>query len=210
MWSTVNKLTICGQQECERRHRQGKTFRGSAVPWVATSGSMATPDAINPASIAPGPEARRDSTVIGKSLSKTVTDTITGPISELPGLTHFCLRPFNSLHTTRGSDGFARGLVEGLTGPPGAGEHEHTIVGYSLVKGIGDGEPIASERFSVGGHEWVRPTALYVPNTALKGQGSRQVKCAGSSQSIEDSQGQENGYQSSDCSGPAKQSQLVV
>jgi speckle-type POZ protein len=36
-----------------------------------------------------------------------------------------------------------------------AGEHEHTIVGYSLVKGIGDGEPIASERFSVGGHEWV-------------------------------------------------------
>ncbi len=37
-----------------------------------------------------------------------------------------------------------------------AGEHEHTIVGYSLVKGIGDGEPIASERFTVGGHEWVR------------------------------------------------------
>jgi len=35
------------------------------------------------------------------------------------------------------------------------GEHTHTIVGYSLVKGIGDGEPIASERFSVGGHEWV-------------------------------------------------------
>jgi hypothetical protein len=36
-----------------------------------------------------------------------------------------------------------------------AGEHEHTIIGYSLVKGIGDGEPIASERFTVGGHEWV-------------------------------------------------------
>lgn len=36
-----------------------------------------------------------------------------------------------------------------------AGEHEHTIVGYSLIKGIGDGEPIASERFTVGGHEWV-------------------------------------------------------
>ena len=35
------------------------------------------------------------------------------------------------------------------------GEHEHTIVGYSLIKGIGDGEPIASERFEVGGHEWV-------------------------------------------------------
>ena len=36
-----------------------------------------------------------------------------------------------------------------------AGEHEHTIVGYSLIKGLGDGEPIASERFTVGGHEWV-------------------------------------------------------
>lgn len=35
------------------------------------------------------------------------------------------------------------------------GEHQHVIVGYSLVKGIGDGEPIASERFTVGGHEWV-------------------------------------------------------
>ena len=35
------------------------------------------------------------------------------------------------------------------------GQHEHTIVGYGLIKGIGDGEPIASERFTVGGHEWV-------------------------------------------------------
>lgn len=35
------------------------------------------------------------------------------------------------------------------------GEHEHTICGYSLLKGIGDGEPVASERFTVGGHEWV-------------------------------------------------------
>eukprot|EP00210_Caulerpa_lentillifera_P001309 g1260.t1 len=35
------------------------------------------------------------------------------------------------------------------------GEHVHTIVGYSLIKGIGDGEPVASEKFSVGGHEWV-------------------------------------------------------
>jgi hypothetical protein len=35
------------------------------------------------------------------------------------------------------------------------GEHEHTICGYSLLKGIGDGEPIASDRFLVGGHEWV-------------------------------------------------------
>ncbi|GBF94017.1 hypothetical protein Rsub_07285 [Raphidocelis subcapitata] len=35
------------------------------------------------------------------------------------------------------------------------GGHTHTIVGYSLIKGIGDGEPIASDRFTVGGHEWV-------------------------------------------------------
>lgn len=35
------------------------------------------------------------------------------------------------------------------------GEHVHTIAGYSLVRGLGDGEPVASERFTVGGHEWV-------------------------------------------------------
>ena len=35
-------------------------------------------------------------------------------------------------------------------------------MGYSLVKGIGDGEPIASERFSVGGHEWVGAVSLCV------------------------------------------------
>ena len=29
------------------------------------------------------------------------------------------------------------------------------ISGYSLLKGIGDGEPVASDRFTVGGHEWV-------------------------------------------------------
>lgn len=44
------------------------------------------------------------------------------------------------------------------------GEHEHTIVGYSLVKGIGDGEPIASERFSVGGHEWVSASMTPMSN----------------------------------------------
>lgn len=38
-------------------------------------------------------------------------------------------------------------------------------MGYSLVKGIGDGEPIASERFTVGGHEWVSPK-LCVQHTA--------------------------------------------
>lgn len=37
------------------------------------------------------------------------------------------------------------------------GEHTHVVVGYTLVRGIGDGEPIASERFVVGGHEWVSP-----------------------------------------------------
>ena len=36
-----------------------------------------------------------------------------------------------------------------------AGSHEHVIKGYTLLKGIGDGEPIASEKFVVGGHEWV-------------------------------------------------------
>ena len=46
-------------------------------------------------------------------------------------------------------------LTDGAISRCCAGEHEHTIIGYSLVKGIGDGEPIASERFTVGGHEWV-------------------------------------------------------
>ena len=41
-------------------------------------------------------------------------------------------------------------ITETLTG-----EHQNVVVGYTLVRGIGDGEPIASERFSVGGHEWV-------------------------------------------------------
>lgn len=37
-------------------------------------------------------------------------------------------------------------------------------MGYSLVKGIGDGEPIASERFTVGGHEWVSaPASVQMP-----------------------------------------------
>ena len=49
--------------------------------------------------------------------------------------------------------------------PVNAGEHEHTIVGYSLVKGIGDGEPIASERFVVGGHDWV--SSLLATKTTL-------------------------------------------
>lgn len=118
-------------------------------PWVAFTSRMATPDAINPASIAPGPEARRDSTVIGKSLSKTVTDTITGPIFVL------CLcRCAPYLNSCYPAADWHR-CFRGLTALSGVGEHEHTIVGYSLVKGIGDGEPIASERFSVGGHEWV-------------------------------------------------------
>jgi len=26
---------------------------------------------------------------------------------------------------------------------------------YSMLRGVGDGEPIASDKFEVGGHEWV-------------------------------------------------------
>lgn len=29
------------------------------------------------------------------------------------------------------------------------------IRGFSLLKGIGDSRPVASERFTVGGHQWV-------------------------------------------------------
>lgn len=60
------------------------------------------------------------------------------------------------------------------------GEHQHVIVGYSLVKGIGDGEPIASERFTVGGHEWVsarahaRPACLPVRWRTRAAAGARQ------------------------------------
>ncbi|KAK9835467.1 hypothetical protein WJX74_000792 [Apatococcus lobatus] len=56
------------------------------------------------------------------------------------------------------------------------GEHEHTIVGYSLVKGIGDGEPIASERFSVGGHEWV---LLFYPDGKRSSSSDTHVNPAG-------------------------------
>ena len=50
-------------------------------------------------------------------------------------------------------------ITETLTGT-----HQHVVVGYTLVRGIGDGEPIASERFSVGGHEWVSS-----PNLVMHG-----------------------------------------
>jgi hypothetical protein len=29
------------------------------------------------------------------------------------------------------------------------------IEGFSMLRGVGDGEPIASDIFEVGGHEWV-------------------------------------------------------
>lgn len=81
----------------------------------------------------------------GKSSSRTVTDTIIGMKgvgrSGLSG-TRYVKRNVSSAYASSWL-----GVLQG--------EHEHTIVGYSLVKGIGDGEPIASERFSVGGHEWV-------------------------------------------------------
>ena len=46
-------------------------------------------------------------------------------------------------------------LADAAGPAPPPGTHEHVIQGYSLLKGIGDGEPIASDRFLVGGHEWV-------------------------------------------------------
>ena len=54
---------------------------------------MATPDQINPATIANTGEARRDSTVNGKSLSRTVTDTITGACLPGQGLCSASARP---------------------------------------------------------------------------------------------------------------------
>jgi len=72
--------------------------------------------------------------------SKTVTDTIVGEDFGVAGDGGCCeIAPFADPNLF----------------PLFAGGHTHTIVGYSLIKGIGDGEPIASDRFSVGGHEWV-------------------------------------------------------
>lgn len=76
---------------------------------------------------------------VQRTASKTVTDTIVGKLYMPLNLAR-CIGQVSSQLR------FARRL---------AGEHTHTIVGYSLIKGIGDGEPIASERFMVGGHEWV-------------------------------------------------------
>lgn len=56
------------------------------------------------------------------------------------------LAPTNQLAPTATSKTHTRTII---------GRHEHVISGYSLLKGIGDGEPIASDRFMVGGHEWV-------------------------------------------------------
>jgi len=56
------------------------------------------------------------------------------------------LAPTNQLAPTATSKTVTRTII---------GRHEHVISGYSLLKGIGDGEPIASDRFMVGGHEWV-------------------------------------------------------
>ena len=93
----------------------------------------------------------------GKSSSRTVTDTIIGRtwVSRYCVCRNICTKCPLSLD------------LAGRSSKPSycIGEHEHTIVGYSLVKGIGDGEPIASERFSVGGHEWVRS---YQPLSSAK------------------------------------------
>ena len=45
------------------------------------------------------------------------------------------------------------------------GEHEHTIVGYSLVKGIGDGEPIA--RWVLGSAAWAQVATVAPPPPPL-------------------------------------------
>ncbi len=82
----------------------------------------------------------------GKSSSRTVTDTIIGEL----------LLRADALNDLRQDILYSATVLRAATESMACiGEHEHTIVGYSLVKGIGDGEPIASERFSVGGHEWV-------------------------------------------------------
>jgi hypothetical protein len=36
-----------------------------------------------------------------------------------------------------------------------AGGHEFKIIGYKTLNKIVSGEPIASERFGIGGHDWV-------------------------------------------------------
>jgi hypothetical protein len=81
--------------------------------------------------------------------SKTVTDTIVG---KLVFVAH-AVRNIDIRLCTQ--EDFLLGLMLAVLCVHPAGEHTHTIVGYSLIKGIGDGEPIASERFTVGGHEWV-------------------------------------------------------
>ncbi len=82
----------------------------------------------------------------GKSSSRTVTDTIIGELLSLDDALNDLGQEISYSATVLGAATKSMACI---------GEHEHTIVGYSLVKGIGDGEPIASERFSVGGHEWV-------------------------------------------------------
>jgi hypothetical protein len=94
-------------------------------------------------------QCRRMASPAGKpnaTESKTVTDTLVGRL-------HFWLSRCVSSEGTLVARTHCH--VALLPWCSLAGEHTHTIVGYSLIKGIGDGEPIASERFTVGGHEWV-------------------------------------------------------
>ena len=76
------------------------------------------------------------------------------------------------------------------------GEHEHTIIGYSLVKGIGDGEPIASERFTVGGHEWV---LLFYPD-GKRSSSSEAGLGGGVGAAIGPPPGAGNGFEGNSCS----------
>lgn len=103
----------------------------------------------------------------GKSSSRTVTDTIIGRL----------LLRADALNDLGQDISCSATVLRAATKSMACiGEHEHTIVGYSLVKGIGDGEPIASERFSVGGHEWV--IARCVPLLSFcPGLGCFQIVC---------------------------------
>jgi hypothetical protein len=91
-------------------------------------------DAPQAAIAQPAPETTPGSAK--KSSSKTVTDTVIG---DRQGCLLCGLRlPSASKKQPLTRRKLARCHTH-------AGEHEHTIVGYSLVKGIGDGEPIARQ-----------------------------------------------------------------
>lgn len=108
--------------------------------------------------------------------SKTVTDTIVGKAVTATARNSGPHALLEASAAVVGSDSL---VLCACCLSTSAGEHTHTIVGYSLIKGIGDGEPIASERFTVGGHEWVRQRAasllLIFPKSRKAGMGEHQA-----------------------------------